>query len=359
MSAFFDWIEGILTRLYARVDRSAYVAPQSASGYRIFVGAFLLLLLLPTYGWVAEVPSTFYFPQRVSPYYYLPGFPPRVVAIGLDVLLALAATAILTGYRTRLACWAFVLAFVVARGYGNSFGKVGHALLLPTVVLCFSLTDWGKYNALAPDRGRSYHKLGCSLAALAICFGMFTAGWPKLVNWVDFDFDTSGFLNWFYSGYFNFGRSALLMEWVFYFPPWMTELLDYGAVALELSPFLFLLVGPRAWRLWLVGASTFHLGTDLFLNIHFVFHLAVYCGFFCQPLLEDFRLDRRQLRRLALWGGVAGVAHVILRVVGLPARSFFVPFAWEDPVWMVWVCVPLWVGMMVAGVRSIVALSRS
>jgi hypothetical protein len=97
--------------------------------------------------------------------------------------------------------------------------------------------------------------------------------------WLDFDLSRNGYLAWFYFGYFNMGRHHLLAPAVFSFPVWLFELFDYTAVLFENSGFIWLLLGRRPWRMWLLVAAGFHLTNTLLLNIPFDVHLPVLLAF--------------------------------------------------------------------------------
>jgi hypothetical protein len=108
---------------------------------------------------------------------------------------------------------------------------------------------------------------------------MFTAGFDKALHWINFDLSTGGFLSWFYSGYYILDRKLLLAPLVYRVPPQLFKILDYAAVAFELSPFFFLLAGRTAWRAWLLVAICFHLANALLLNIPFYGQVLVYLPF--------------------------------------------------------------------------------
>jgi hypothetical protein len=108
---------------------------------------------------------------------------------------------------------------------------------------------------------------------------MFSAGFAKALRWINFDLSTSGFLSWFYSGYYTLDRKLLLAPLVLKVPPAFFKIADYAAVLLELSPFFFLLAGRAGWRAWILIATCFHLANALLLNIPFYIHVLVYLPF--------------------------------------------------------------------------------
>jgi hypothetical protein len=99
----------------------------------------------------------------------------------------------------------------------------------------------GEYpNALVPDLriDPKIAERALATAGLFIAFGMFTAGLEKALHWINFDFSTSGFLSWFYPGYFTLDRKLLLAPAVLKVPPYLFKILDFLAVALLHLSFL-------------------------------------------------------------------------------------------------------------------------
>jgi len=161
---------------------------------------------------------------------------------------------------------------------------------------------------------------------------MFTAGFDKALHWINFDLSTSGFLSWFYGGYYTLDRKLLLAPLVLKLHPHLTKVLDFAAVALELSPFLFLLAGRTAWRAWLLIATCFHLANALVLNIPFYFHVIVYLPFvalsrfFGRPNAADGTPNAVFAWRypVILFAVILGVAHTVQRVRGGGSYFLFI-----------------------------------
>lgn len=169
--------------------------------------------------------------------------------------------------------------------------------MFPVFVLGLSFTNWGVNCALIPDKKVSepIQRRVLAILAVLLCFAMFTAGAEKATNWIDFDLETGGFLDWFYRGFFNLGRQYLLAPFVLLVPPQAFEAFDYFAVVFELSPIIALLAGKRWWQLWLLVASVFHLGNTLLLNIAFTAHALVYLSFI--PLSSFIKTPQMQLSK--------------------------------------------------------------
>src|SRR5690606_27268613 len=129
-------------------------------------------------------------------------------------------------------------------------------------IACLSFSGWSSRLALLPDREpkEETRKFALAIYAIGLCFAIFSSGYEKGLNWVDFDLSTSGFLRWLYNGYCEYGRTQLLAPVGFYLPPIVVEAFDYAAVAFELSGIVFLLLGKRQWIGWITCACLFHLG---------------------------------------------------------------------------------------------------
>ena len=192
---------------------------------------------------------------------------------------------------------------------------------------CMAFSGWGRTLALWPDKPSRYdspQRAGALLAVL-LAFGMLSAGFSKALVWLDFDMTRNGFLAWFYFGYFSLGRQHLLAPQVFSFPIWMVELFDYSAVLFENSGFLWLLLGPTAFRAWLLVAAGFHLSNTLLLNIPFDLHLPVFLVF--TDLARAQEIVRDWLH------STTGRIAAPLLLTGLLATGFV--SGWR-PTWSLW-----------------------
>jgi hypothetical protein len=213
-------------------------------------------------------------------------------------------------------------------------------------------------NALIPNKSLSFRWYPTAVLSVIICFGMFTAGFEKLLRWVDFDLSTSGFLSWFYSGYFSLGQTFILADLVFIFPPLINEILDYSAVVFELSPFFFLLAGACFWKAWLLVACIFHFTNTCLLNITFDTHLVVYCSFFLYPLLQEkryskFCLQKKFLSPVCILSTLFGIYHLSQRLIGKCTSYLFIPHYSADRQSVLYVSLFLWISMFVLGFLSL------
>ena len=256
---------------------------------------------------------------------------------------------------------AFLLVYIAGNSFQYSFGKIDHGgVMLMATLLCFSFSNWGTQNALVPDKPGPFHVHSSALLGIVLSFGMFTAGFEKLLSWVDFDLGTNGFLSWFYSGYFSLGRQALLADTVFYMPPFLLEILDYSAVLFELLPFVCLIAGSRFWKGWLLIACGFHMANTSLLNIVFMTHVPIYSAFFLYPLLDQMSFEksrhfRKAIRLIYFLITSIGVLHIVLRLSGKGVDALLIPDSGSSRLWF---SVILWAGAIVLGVLSLRSYRR-
>ncbi|XLS27623.1 hypothetical protein ACJD0Z_10485 [Flavobacteriaceae bacterium M23B6Z8] len=170
--------------------------------------------------------------------------------------------------------------------FENSHGKIDHSSLswFTFFLLCFTSID--DIN----NREKKYY--GTSIIAIIICFGLFTAGFQKMLNWVDFDLGTSGFLKWFYECYFRVGDIGLLSDFIFDVPMVIIEFMDYTAVFIEISALAWLIAGKNYWRAYLIVLCFFHLLNELILKIAFAPNSIIYGIFIIAPLFSNFKINK-------------------------------------------------------------------
>jgi hypothetical protein len=281
MTKSLIFIERNLTILWQRLEDTCSNDERSLGIFRIFWGIYLLLFIAPYTAFVGQVPQAFYNPPVLSLAFLFAGFPPYWLMLAGDLARIWLLVLITTGIKTRYCTIIFCLLTFLSENFLYSFGKINHDTLLWAVALCLAFTNWGVPYALVPDRRVNSKTAQRALATVGVfvAFGMFTAGFEKALHWINFDLSTGGFLSWFYGGYFILDRKLLLAPMVFRVPPQSFKILDYAAVAFELSPFFFLLAGRTAWRAWLLFAICFHLANSLLLNIAFYGQVLVYLPF--------------------------------------------------------------------------------
>jgi len=237
--------------------------------------------MTPYSAFVGQVPQSFYNPPVLSLAFLFAGFPPYWLMLAGDIVRIWLMVLITIGVKTRVCTIVLCLLTFISTNFVYSFGKIDHDTLVWAVALCLAFTDWGVPYALVPDQRVNPKVAARALATsgVLIAFAMFTAGFDKALHWINFDLSTSGFLSWFYSGYYTLDRKLLLAPFVLKVPPQSFKILDYAAVTFELSPFFFLLAGRTGWRAWLLIATCFHLANALLLNIPFYAHVLIYLPF--------------------------------------------------------------------------------
>lgn len=307
-------ISDLIDTYWRRVLAATAVPATSLSVFRWVIGLFQLLVYVPFVAWIDDVPHGLFDPPQFSLAYLVGGFPPAPFFAVLDIVAVLALVAMTIGWRTRAATLVVVVTRLVGTTFTYSFGKIDHTdIMLTWLLMALAFSDWGEHYTLAgalrqataapnPDeRTRRERRPSKPLAMFAtvLAFGMFTAGFPKLRVWVDFDLSTSGVLSWFYPNRLTLGRDGLLDDLLPGVPAILLELTDYFAVCMELTAVVFLLVGRRAWLGYLAVATAFHLANVLVLNIAFAGQVITYLVF--AGLVLPQRVDPRK----AVFAGTA------------------------------------------------------
>ena len=321
---------------WARIIRATELPDSSLNCLRILLPALYLLFYMPSYSWIAGMPDAWFDPPPLSIAAGLQAFPPALFFQLTETLLVLCAVAIMRGFHPRLFGLAFCLCHLLLTSFEYSFGKIDHvAHLFLIAFFSLSLDNWGQPT---PNQRWRLPIPGSTLLAVLLAFGMFTAGFEKTIRWVDFNTDTSGFLSWYFSSYYNLGREALLSPYITLLPKIALELLDYSAVVFEMVPFICLLLGTRAWIGWCAVACLFHAGTTMMLNIAFPYQLFGYLPFLI-PACWLAKLNIHSNKWLALLlvftayriAGIWSANCPLLRDVILPthiSKLYFDLFIW-------------------------------
>ena len=307
--------------------------PVDAAGlglYRIGVALFSLLILTPGYGGlqfdsVASLPDALYLPPP-GPMQWVSGFPSPLVFDVLHGALYLSLTALLFGYRTRIASIATTLLLLIGSGWFFSAGKVNHTMLFVLLPLVMAFSNWGAAFSLdARLRNRSDTSPVASwpltLAALLTGFAMFTAGLPKILGgWLDPS--TQAVQSRVIDQFFVHERQDLLAPVALRLDaPWLWEMLDWATVLFEVG-FLIAILYPLSTRLFAAGAVLFHTGVMLIMNIAFLPNLPIYAAFLpWSRIARALRPHVDALRpRLSMWsiGGLFCGTALFFGTVGSP-----------------------------------------
>jgi hypothetical protein len=334
MTESLTFVERSLTIFWRRIEDTCSNDVGSLGIFRIFWGTYILFFFAPYSAFVGQIPQSFYNPPVLSLASLLAGFPPYWLMLVGDLVRIWLVVLITIGFKTRLCTIVFCFLTFISTNFVYSFGKIDHDTLVWTVGLCLAFTDWGVPYALVPDPriNPNIARRALATAGLLLAFAMFTAGFEKALHWINFDLSTSGFLSWFYSGYYTLDRKLLLAPVVLKIPAHFFKILDFLAVTFELSPFFFLLSGRIAWRTWLLIATFFHIANALLLNIPFHIHVLVYLPFvafsrlFGRSNVRDSAKDAVRSRRVPVIVStiILGVAHTAQRLKGGGSQFLFI-----------------------------------
>lgn len=311
----------------------SYQAPaESLAIYRIVFSAFLLLVAMPKFLWLADLPDSFHAPPP-GPFALVSSFPSAPVFIVLELLLATAAVSLLLGYRTRAASLIVGLTMMVGLGFVYSLGKINHGMLLFNIVpLVLAFSSWGDRFSLDARRGVRSGESGWPLALMALSTGlmMLTASMGKAVTgWLDPG--THAARAWIIKNLALDDRAPLLAENVLQIDNgafWTA--VDYFTVALE-GGLVVAVVWPLAFRLMLAFFVLFHVGIYLTMAIGFGTAIVAYGAFVQWTGLIPGGTGQQQgdaavgLRRSVVVGiMVSGAAYwVVHNAVGPPLSALW------------------------------------
>lgn len=291
--------------------------------YRIFFALWMLFVIPLETRFIEGFPESFFHPA-LSLVRWLPAFPPVAFFEALDAAAVVFGCALLLGYRTRAASLLFFACLVVGKSFVFAFGKSIHSIL-DFVPLVMAFSAWGDRYSLDAVLGRvrrGPRATGAPLAMMALLlgFGMFTAGFEKLLfGWLGFGVQASYAHALLYEslglGWIGPGSIRdLELRWLFEIADWFVVLLEVG--------FLFAILNGTTLRMVCTLAAVFHFNNVLFLQIPSESFAALYPLFFPWTRLEA-RVGPRVARVYAgmatrplvsLAGACAGVAVVRLGV---------------------------------------------
>ena len=276
MKSWYTYIDNLNFLFWKRVTSATASSLESLAVYRLLTGFFLLWFNFNTFGWLKLTPQSFFSPPLISISILFPHIPGGSFFIVIDILLLLCLIFITLGIKTKLSCLCYAVLYVFSASFQFSFGKIDHSIFIPVLMLVMAFSGWGKKLALLPEKtSETTTQKAYSLLAVLLCFGFFSAGFDKAFNWINFDLSQNGTGSWYYPGYYTLGRVYLLAPYFVHFPAWGFKIMDFTAVAFELSSVFFLLRGKTTWRFYLFIASVFHFTNLLILNIPFL-NLAIY-----------------------------------------------------------------------------------
>lgn len=278
----------IMNRFVKKYDRLVFeeykMTEEALAVFRMLFALFGLLIV--GYGnvlWLSEVPAYFYQPQLLNIAPLLSDeIPSRWVLFLLSWLPALLLTAIFFGFYTRISSILFAVIIIVSTAFTASMGKIDHGIMYPLTALIMAFSGWERALSLDAQRGNtksgSPHGMAPFLVALAIGFGMFTAGFAKWHSgWLDAE--RVGVLHHFFGSYVTWERRELLAP-VFYGirDLWFWKALDLATVIFEVG-FLAAVIHKKAFQAFILLALVFHTLVLLMLNITIVSIFLAYALF--------------------------------------------------------------------------------
>lgn len=277
-----------MSRFWLRYDRLVFeeykMSPEALALFRMLFALFGLLIV--GYGnvlWLSEVPAYFYQPQLLNIAPLLADeIPARWVLFILSWLPALLLTTIFFGFYTRVSSILFSVVIIVSTAFTASMGKIDHGIMYPLTALIMSFSGWERALSMDANRGRAKHGnphgLAPFLVALALGFGMFTAGYAKWSSgWLDAE--RVGVLHHFFGSYVTWERRELLAP-VFYGirDLWFWKSLDLATLIFEIG-FLVAVCHKKAFQAFILLALVFHTLVLLILNITIVSIFLAYALF--------------------------------------------------------------------------------
>lgn len=294
----------LLKRIDTYIDELVDSYSATERGLSLFRILFALQLIFFSAGpralWVAEYPDVFWAPPQPLSFFdcvgtlqfgVVCGFPSFWVFAVFEVGLALAAVFLLFGYRTFYASILFSVFYIVLNSFRYSFGKIDHDILFVIAPAILAFSGWGNHFSLDAKQNRktgwSYPSYSLLFLALAIAVGFLSAGFPKAVNWIDFDLSTSGVRNWVVNNYFANERTDWLAPvFASLSNVWVWEAMDYAGVLFEVGLALSVIHG-KYFKTFLGIAVLFHFQNYLILNIPFTGLLPVYASFMPWEYVSD------------------------------------------------------------------------
>jgi len=280
-------LNSFLKGVFARIILNTKT--QDLHYYRILFG-IIVFINLQNINFISEVPNSLFRPNVFNAINLLNTWPSYLFLQSLHVLMVLTSLTIILGIKTRISLITFGILTLIKSSILFGFGKIDHNIIIVVTTILLAFTNSGRKLALVSDRKIKNPNLSIAILALFIVFAFFTAGLAKAKNWIDFDMSTSGFLSWFFRGFYTLGRNELLAPLVLELPFWLMEIMDYLAVIFEITGFLFLIHSRKAWYYYIFIACLFHLFNTLFLNISFKPHILIFGIWFFTPFLKRYKI---------------------------------------------------------------------
>lgn len=212
MRNFLSYINSVFEEAWEVLDLACSNNLESLAINRIIICSFVLLFFTPHFGWIGDIPKEFFNPPTLSIANLFNGFPSTQLFKLIDIIIVALLIFITIGIKCRISGIILFLLIIFGNSFRYSFGKIDHGILPWIVIFLMSFSGWGEKYSLFPDSKSTSGKNNriLSIIGIMICFGFFSAGFPKLIYWIDFDLKTSGILSWYYRSYYTLDRTFLL-----------------------------------------------------------------------------------------------------------------------------------------------------
>ena len=289
----------------------ASIGEESVSAFRVFYAFFMLSFGPTTYVKVASYAPELYNPKRSLAIWF--DLPNLAFFQFLDWLILILLVLLLFGVLSKWTSLLLGLALIVGNSFLYSFDKINHGNLLITFIpLIMAFSNWDAHFSLTKNQGvrRAVDFWPVSLMAFIIGFGMFTAGFIKLISgWLNPNYQAIKFH--VFKSYLNL-REGVLTEWVVNINSLVFwELLDYVIIIFELG-FLIAAFSRRWFEGWVFMAILFHFGVLLVLDISFFKNVVAYSLFLDWFFVLYVLPGKRILDFLSKGFNYVGLAVVLL-----------------------------------------------
>jgi uncharacterized membrane protein YphA (DoxX/SURF4 family) len=284
-------------RLLGLVDRWLFTEYSARADdlavYRVLYASYVLVGVLPAGLWIRELPQAAFSPP-MSPMAFFRHYPPYGFMVTVNVVALLLASALLLGWRTKVASFGLALGMLVLRAVSYADGKIDNDILVVLIPLLFGFSGWGTRFSLDARRQRSGDAatderrawLG-AIFALLIGLAFWTAGSAKLRGgWLSLH--THATLSHLLPNFYVTGRHTLVAGWALVALPWWAwKAMDLTTVAWEST---FVLAVPRrtAFRIYCAIGALFHFGVWQLFGITVAINAIGYAAFV--PWARLFRL---------------------------------------------------------------------
>lgn len=271
-----------ITRLEDRFFDSYSTTTQDLAIFRMIFALFVLFTRMPIALFIKDLPIGFFNPTFSLAALFV-GTPSQGALVGMNLLLLLLLAALFVGWKTPVISILTGMVYVILNSWAYSTGKIDHDIFVVVTPFCFAFSGWGNSYSLDALRGNKFSTgqfPSTSLAyfGLVVAFGMFTAGFAKVVSgWLNPDqFCTFGHL---VTNYYVIGRPTLLSSWLLQSDSWLLwKSADWLVTILELV-FPIALLHRRALVAVMCFAALFHFGTWLMFDILFPLNVIAYSAF--------------------------------------------------------------------------------